>query len=241
MAVGRRHKGKSSAFAPLPNYKPITSQRVARRETSRFHAQLDAQGDAPDRSRYQTASAIVTSEAKVTSKFLFRTVTRLGLRPGKGRAALRTLEVGAINLQLSSCPYLAVDAIDLVSRNPSIREADFLELRPGDGASVPYQVLTLFMVLNCTKDDLARGQMLQLARQHLAVDGLLFVALPLRCFAGGDPAAFQEEFVPQLGFRLEAAERTPKIAMMCFRAAAAPAAWRQARFRGAAGFGAELR
>jgi len=70
-----------------------------------------------------------------------KTHVQLELRPARGEEPLPTLEgtrhrlaranapsraratVGAINLQLSSCPFLNVTAVDLQSRHARIKEA----------------------------------------------------------------------------------------------------------------------
>jgi len=78
--------GKRGRFAPLPNCarppapalrsragradKPVTNARAARMATSDFHG--DKSGS---RSRYQSASAVATSESRVSSHFAFRTIT----------------------------------------------------------------------------------------------------------------------------------------------------------------------
>ena len=232
--------GNKYAFVAYVD-KPITSQRVARLETSRFHSQLtsnsshtvgnkkakeigvdeeDDDNEEEGRARYQLASAIATSSSKLTAKFLFRTVTQLNLRPSRGQSPIPTLEVGAINTQLSSCPYLHVDAIDLNSRNPAIREVDFLTMAPDK----QFRIVSLAMVLNCVSTEASRGKMLVLAREHLEDDctALLFLALPLRFFKGPLLDKFTSKFMPKLGFELQLCEETPKIAMMAFRKVSRP-------------------
>ena len=54
---------------------------------------------------------------------------QLGRRPAQGEK-LKTLEVGAINLQLSSCPWLEVMAIDINSQHHQIQEVDFFDISP---------------------------------------------------------------------------------------------------------------
>lgn len=55
---------------------------------------------------------------------------------------LKTLEVGAINLQLSSCPWLDVLAIDVHSQHPLIQEIDFFDISP----NFNYNVVVCSMV-----------------------------------------------------------------------------------------------
>ena len=66
---------------------------------------------------------------------------QLGKKPAKG-VKLKTLEVGAINLQLSSCPWLDVLAIDINSQHPQIQEIDFFDILP----EFKYDVVVCSMV-----------------------------------------------------------------------------------------------
>jgi hypothetical protein len=115
-------------------------------------------------------------------------------------AATAGLQVGAVNTQLLSMPWLAVRAIDLRSTHPRIEQRDFFELTPAAEygavvcsmarcccflcAHVCVRVLRGMdaqQVLNCVPDALSRGAMLRGMRAHLRASGLLFVMLPLRC------------------------------------------------------------
>ncbi|KAF4322536.1 hypothetical protein BBO99_00002938 [Phytophthora kernoviae] len=91
-----------------------------------INVQLDALGG---RQAYQDASILSTSFHK-TSKWVFQLLTRFELRPKAKQPALRVLEVGAINNQLLSCPWLDVRAIDLNSRHEKIEQRDFFSLKP---------------------------------------------------------------------------------------------------------------
>lgn len=73
---------------------------------------------------------MLTTSRHRTSKYVFSTLTRLGLRPHKGKPPLRVLEVGAVNKQLMSVPWLEVRAIDLRSTDPAIEQIDFFDLEP---------------------------------------------------------------------------------------------------------------
>jgi 25S rRNA (adenine2142-N1)-methyltransferase len=77
-----------------------------------------------------------------TSKWVFQLLTRFNLRPAKKQPPLRVLEVGAINTQLLSCPWLNVRAIDLNSRHEKIEQCDFFSLEPSE----EFQVIVLSMV-----------------------------------------------------------------------------------------------
>ena len=110
------------------------------------------------RARYQEASMLLTQQHTGSSRWVFQQVTALGLRPGKGGAPLRTLEVGAVNAQLLSCPFLDVTAIDLKSRHPRIVERDFFDF-DCPPASL-FDVLSNAMVINCVPTAQQRGEML---------------------------------------------------------------------------------
>ena len=75
----------------------------------------------------QEASAISTEHFK-SSRFVFQQLTKQSLRPRKKQPKLKTLELGAVNCQLLSCPWLEVRAIDLRSRHPRIEEKDFFAM-----------------------------------------------------------------------------------------------------------------
>jgi len=203
---------KSKAFVPLKSFKPITNERQARKATSEFH------GGGGNRSAYQAASALLTDLHKTTSKFVFRTVTNLGLRPKAGGDPISTLEVGAVNTQLLDSPFLEVTAIDLKSRHPRIEERDFFSV-PATGE---YSMLVLAMVLNCVPTAEKRGEMLTLCRNHLRDDGLLFFVIPSRCLPGGKREEFNSRIMSRLGFEVVVEEATPKVFSTCFRAVRPP-------------------
>jgi hypothetical protein len=108
---------------------------------------------------------------------VFSSLTRHGLRPAAGAPPLPLLEVGAVNTQLLSVPWLAVRAIDLRSSHPRIEERDFFDLAP----AAAFGAVVSSMVLNCVPDAASRGAMLRGMRAHLREGGMLFVMLPLRC------------------------------------------------------------
>ena len=208
------------------------------------------------RAAYQEASALTTARHR-TAKFVFSALTRHGLRPARGEPPLPLLEVGAVNTQLLSVPWLATRAIDLRSTHPRIEQLDFFSLAP----AAEYGAVVCAMVLNCVPDALARGAMLRGLREHLRPGGLCFVMLPLRCVAGS-PFTTRDTFAAALAAAgLEARARrarcleetllsecsnvtsaqvletkeSPKVVFICARAAALPdAAARRAaaaRFR----------
>ena len=129
--------------------------RAAHRHVTRRAQELT--GLAPRRrAAYQEASALTTARHR-TAKFVFAALTRHGLRPAKGQPPLPLLEaraptaqapalrsraalahrcaahasqVGAVNTQLLSVPWLATRAIDLRSTHPRIEQLDFFALAP---------------------------------------------------------------------------------------------------------------
>ena len=76
--------------------------------------------DLGGRQAYQEASVLSTTRHR-TCKWVFAMITKLGLRPGKQAAPLRLLEVGAVNTQLISVPWLSVRAIDVTGKSRHIR------------------------------------------------------------------------------------------------------------------------
>lgn len=87
------------------------------------------------------------------------------------------MQIGAVNTQIMSVPWLSVRAIDLRPCLSSIEQADFLALPP----AVEYDVVVCAMVLNCVPTASKRGQMLMKMRRHLRQGGHAFIIIPLRC------------------------------------------------------------
>jgi 25S rRNA (adenine2142-N1)-methyltransferase len=107
--------------------------------------------------KYQQASIISTSHFR-TSRWVISTLEQLGCRKklyagaevislteddddskssSKKRSSasarkLNVLEVGAINVQLQQCDWLAVRAIDVNSQHPLIEECDFFDITPSE-------------------------------------------------------------------------------------------------------------
>jgi len=128
------------------------------------------------RTAYQEASELTTTRHR-TSKWVFAIITQLGLRPSTNRHPLSLLEIGAVNTQLLSIPWLQVRAIDIQARHPRIEQTDFFDLKPASC----YDVVVSSMVLNCLPSPSQRGQMLQLIREHLKIGGHAFIMIPRRC------------------------------------------------------------
>lgn len=205
-----KNMGKKVKFAPLKSYKPITNERHARKATSDFH------GGGGDRATYQAASALLTDLHKTSSKFVFRSVTKLNLRPKQSEPKLETLEVGAVNAQLLRSPFLKVRAIDIKSRIPGVEELDFFLLDPHDAKK--YDLVVLAMVLNCVDTKEKRGIMLKNCRMLTKPGGLFFLILPARCFPHDTRDKFERKVMDKLGFEVVFKESTPKVVSTCFRA-----------------------
>jgi hypothetical protein len=144
-------------FKPLVPYgksaligqKRVTSLKLARKLTSKFHSLL-ADKESPDttelqrkkveaeiaamggREAYQAASALATQNYR-SSRFVFKSLVRLGLQPKSGEDPLRILEIGAVNSQLRVCPWMRVRAIDLLSRDRGVETKDFFTVPIGSG------------------------------------------------------------------------------------------------------------
>jgi 25S rRNA (adenine2142-N1)-methyltransferase len=224
---------KRKRAKPLASLKPVKSRRHARELTTKFHkltAKLDkADGADPlakaeiekeiedmgGRRAYQDASILSTSMHK-TSRWVFQLLTKFLLRPAKGQPALKLLEVGAINTQLVACPWMEVDAIDLNSVDPKIRQIDFFDLEPHG----QHDVVVSSMVINCVPDARARGRMLRMYLQHLRPGGHLFLMLPLLCLTNSNFVTIQmfEKLLVGVGFEIREKKQSPKIAFYCLQA-----------------------
>lgn len=222
---------------------PLRSLRVARQLTSAFHrvtrlldsarrqgestAELETELEAlGGREAYQAASVLTTQRHR-TSKYVFSRLTAHGFGPRQvGREPLPLLEVGAVNLDLSSVPrWLATRAIDLRSTHPRIEQRDFFTLRPRGN----YAVVVLSMVLNCVEDPSQRGAMLLGCRAHLQPHGLFFLMLPLRCLTHS-PYMTEEHLTRVLaaaGFELMELKRSTKVVFLLSRAVTTLADHRQ--------------
>lgn len=226
---------KRKKARPRAIVKPvIKSMKQARKITSGFHKatqQLEAataNGDEASkaaaeaelsalggRASYQAASELTTSRHR-TSKWMFSLLTEMGLRPTKGQPPLKVLEIGAVNTQLLSIPWMSVRAIDLRPCLPSIEQADFLKLEP----SAAFDVMVCAMVLNCVPNAKGRGQMLLQMRDHLRPGGHAFVVIPLRCLQDSPhmtPKHFQDALVAA-GFKVKRKKVSPKLAFFFLEA-----------------------
>lgn len=184
-----------------PDGLPLAAQRRVRE----LAAQLDGMGGVQ---RYQEASMLTTSQFK-TSKHFLSTLEALGKVPAAG-SKLKVFEIGAVNIQLQSCSWLDVYAIDVNSQHPRIREEDFFDVAP----RFSFDVVVCCMVLNCVPSAAKRGEMLARLACHVAPQGVLFLVLPLRCVESplvGGPAfdALLDAFKLK---QLLPVKRTPKLA-----------------------------
>ncbi|KAG7398197.1 hypothetical protein PHYBOEH_011520 [Phytophthora boehmeriae] len=202
----------------LKQQKPSTAEQKEKHNSrvSEINAQLDALGG---RQAYQDASILSTSFHK-TSKWVFQLLTRFELRPKAKQPPLRVLEVGAINNQLLSCPWLDVRAIDLNSRHEKIEQRDFFTLKP----TGEFQIIVSSMVLNCVPGADKRGEMLRLYREHLREGGLLFLMLPLLCLRHSQFMTYARftKILEAVGFKVRETKDSPKVAFFCLERTETP-------------------
>ena len=146
MASLRRARAVTSSFHRLSHELQEATAAGRRADAARLAQELEQLGG---RAAYQEASALTTARHR-TAKFVFAALTRHGLRPAAGQPPLPLLEarapgdtvpqrcahaalapqVGAVNTQLLSVPWLATRAIDLRSTHPRIEQLDFFALQP---------------------------------------------------------------------------------------------------------------
>ena len=141
-------------------------------------------------------------------------LTKLGMRPKKNQSPLRVLEIGAVNTQLLSVPWLDVRAIDIKSQHPRIEQVDFFDVPPkGDK-----DVVVCAMVLNCVESAVKRGRMLADARRHLKPGGYFFLMLPRRCVERSPfcTVPVLERLMELLGMRAVEKKTSPKVFFACF-------------------------
>jgi 25S rRNA (adenine2142-N1)-methyltransferase len=200
-------KKRKITLGKLPSGVQMTSRRVAREITGKYHEiqneleQIDRRvvdnNELPnDKKRkkelkilmeanggvdkYQKASIISTIHFK-TSRWVVRSLQEepLNRKPIKKGIKLVTLEVGAINTQLQDCPWLNVRAIDLNSQHRKIEEKDMMTLEK-DTFGI-YDVVLSSMVINCVSCPFKRFEMLARLSLHIKPSGVLFIILPKRC------------------------------------------------------------
>jgi 25S rRNA (adenine2142-N1)-methyltransferase len=123
----RRARSVTSSFHTLTRQLQEASAAGRRADAARLAAEVERLGG---RAAYQEASVLTTSRSRATAKYVFAALTRHGLRPARGAPPLPLLEVGAVNTQLLSVPWLAVRAIDIRSSHPRIEQRDFFDLAP---------------------------------------------------------------------------------------------------------------
>lgn len=159
--------------------------------------------------------SIVSTSYHKTCKWVFQVLTKLGLRPGKNEGPLNVLEVGAINTQLLSCPWLNVKAIDLISRHEQIEQIDFFSVKP----AAKYDVLVSSMVLNCVPTPEKRGEMLKLYRLHLNANGMVFLMIPLLCLTNSKTMTYDAfvDLLMEVGFNVVESKQSPKVAFFCLK------------------------
>eukprot|EP00968_Pinguiococcus_pyrenoidosus_P000500 scaffold31_cov263-Pinguiococcus_pyrenoidosus.AAC.6 len=240
--MGRK---RQRAVAVVPP--PMKSRKKARQVTSRFHRVQEqlhsaeaalsaakdagqATGDTEDKLRrlraelqqlggreaYQQASRLQLQFCD-SGRYVFQQLTSRGFRPSRReKRRPRVLEIGAVTRTLLRCPWLDVLAIDLKAQEQDIREVDFFQLEVD--SERPFDAVVCAMVLNCVPTAAGRGQMLLKIREHLAIEGLLFVMLPKRCLSRS-PHLTQPEFLAlceAMGYALLHQKASPKILYFVF-------------------------
>mmetsp|Transcript_36090 Transcript_36090/g.46348 ORF Transcript_36090/g.46348 Transcript_36090/m.46348 type:complete len:310 (+) Transcript_36090:65-994(+) len=228
-----KHKKKPLAILPPP----LKSRKRARQITTQFHhltreiddiekssmavsekkakvlaikKQLDNMGG---RQAYQSASQLSTSFFN-TSKWVIGQLIQMGCKPKRPKEyRWKVLEVGAINTTLLSCDWMDVDAIDLKSTHPDIKEMDFFDLKP-EGK---YDTVVSSMVINCVPGALRRGEMLRRYLMHLKPTGYLFLTLPRLCLNNSKFITYSlfKELLEVLGFEIVSTKESPKVAFFC--------------------------
>jgi 25S rRNA (adenine2142-N1)-methyltransferase len=134
-----------------------------------------------------------------------------GLRPKKGERKPRCLEVGALNTQILSCPWLDVKAIDLKTVDPRIEEQDFFTMAV---PSTPiYDLLVLGMVINYVDEPFKRGEMLRRCHAHLRTGGYFVMVIPKRCVTGSKFMSPKRllRILNEVGFDVLEQRASPKI------------------------------
>lgn len=171
-------------------------------------------------SAYQAASVKTTATFR-TSRYVFARLAAAGIRARKGQPKPTVLEIGAINTQLTGCPWLACTAMDLRSQHSSILQQDFLVWPPACDSSTGegrFDVVVCAMVLNYLTSAIDRARMLARAYMSCKTGGMLVVAVPRRCIEATQhccPAAFIAT-LRWLGFTATHLKLTPKVCLMCF-------------------------
>lgn len=199
-------KKRKITLGKLPSSGHMTSRRVAREITGKYHEiqnelqQIDRRADNNELpndkirkkelellmesnggvDKYQKASIVSTIHFK-TSRWVVRSLQEepLNRKPIEKGMKLVTLEVGAINTQLQDCPWLNVRAIDLNSQHRKIEEKDMMTLE-NDSFGI-YDVVLSSMVINCVSCPFKRFEMLARLSLHIKPSGVLFIILPKRC------------------------------------------------------------
>ncbi|DBA00285.1 TPA: hypothetical protein N0F65_001480 [Lagenidium giganteum] len=192
---------------------PSLDAQQKKAKTAELNKKLEELGG---REAYQDASILSTSFHR-TSKWVFQLLTKFELRPKAKQPPLRVLEVGAINTQLLSCPWLDVRAIDLVSRNEKIEQRDFFTITPEGNMDV----VVSSMVLNCVPDPMSRGKMLQMYYEHLKPSGHLFLMIPLLCLRHSKFMTYDRfcDILRAVGFEIREKKDSPKVSFFCLQRA----------------------
>ena len=178
---------------------------------------------------YQRSSKISTEHFS-TSRWVVRQLIKLGVKSSKSPyfhpsveddQRPRLLEVGAINRQLLTVPWLNTRAIDIRSSDEGIEKRDFLDLCLQSEEADRYHITVCSMVLNCVPSAKDRGRMLKGLSRVTRASGLVFIMIPRRCIYQSHNMCLcrWQKCLEAASLRTLHMEETPKIAFfVCQRA-----------------------
>ena len=175
---------------------------------------------------YQIASTFGQSSARGgdSSKVLVEWLQEATGDARSRNVRLRMLEIGALSTRnaCSQVDCLELTRIDLHSREPGIREIDFMELPVPATEGQRYHIISLSLVLNFVPDAAGRGAMLERIPDFLVTASLgrdsrpcpcLFLVLPLPCVTNSRylTEGRLEEMMTSLGFSSIRVKKTAKL------------------------------
>jgi len=152
------------------------AQSRSEEERANIQSEIDSRGGLQ---QYQQISLL----GEVSSKFDSSEWICKELSEKRAGQAIKLLDVGAIRVRyakrdprLPPGTVVNLTAIDLLSQQEGVVEADFFDFAPT--CNQTYDAVSLSLVLNTVALPEQRGRMLQLAHTLANPDGLLFVILP---------------------------------------------------------------
>lgn len=113
-----------------------------------------------------------------SAKWVVKQLKENGIQAVKDQK-LRLLDVGALSCNYTKQQsWIDCTSIDLNPQSHMITKADFLQL---DSKAPKYDIVVLSLVINFEGDQVKRGEMLKQCTKITAVNGYLFIVLPLPC------------------------------------------------------------